>query len=484
MKVFVTGATGLIGRAVVQRLLGLGHHVSALARDAEHARARLGPDVQLVSRDRMAGALKDADAVVNLAGEPVIGKRWNAAQKAALVSSRVDLTREIAGAMRAAKKPGILVSASAVGWYGDRADEELSEDSGPGHDFLADLCRQWEEAALAAQGPGLRVACLRIGIVLSTESGALANMLPAFRFGGGGPIGSGRQFYAWIHLEDVVGMILSALTDDRWSGAINATAPEPARQRDFAKALGRVLGRPAFVPAPAIALRVVLGEAGTVLTSSQRALPRKALSLGYAFRHPALEPALAALVHPDDGITMDNETGAAPKSAYLERWPAVHHLRQVIDVPAPVADVFRFFSHAANLGLLTPSWLSWRILGPVPDPLVEGATIDYAIRLGPIPMTWRTVIEGWVKGKFFCDAQHRGPYRTWWHEHRFEAHAGGTRVVDDVYYTVPLGPLGRLVHALFVGPTLRAIFGYRREAIGRLFPAAPARVGAAAGSRP
>ena len=471
MRVFITGATGLIGRALAQRLLGAGHGVVALARDAQLSRARLGPDVELVPAERIVEALERVDAVVNLAGEPVVGKRWSASQKRELVTSRVDLTHRLVAALgRVTRRPAVLVSASAVGFYGDRADAELNEDSAPGDGFLAGLCRDWEAAALGARAIGMRVVCLRIGLVLSTESGALASMLPAFRVGAGGPIGSGRQFYPWIHLDDMVAMILAALSDTRWDGAVNATAPAPVRQRELAQTLGRVLGRPAFVPAPGFALRVLLGEAGGVLLSSQRALPTRALGWGFAFAWPSLEPALGALVRPDDGITMDDVT-EAPRSAYLETRRPRHHLRQVIDLPAPVSDVFRFFSSAANLGLVTPSWLSWRIKSPVPEPLHAGATIDYAIRLGPLPMTWRTVIQGWDAGRFFCDAQERGPYAAWWHEHRFESHAGGTRVVDDVFYAVPLGPLGRLVHALFVGPTLRAIFRYRREAILRLFPA-------------
>ncbi len=235
--------------------------------------------------------------MLNLAGEPVLGSRWTPRHLRALVESRVDATRELVRAMQAAARPaGVLVSASAVGFYGDRGDELLDEESAPGEDFLARLCRDWEAAALAAASGGTRVVALRIGLVLGRGGGALARMLPLFRAGLGGPLGSGRQQQSWIHLRDLVAIILLALEDERLGGPLNATAPSPVSGRELAAALGRALRRPVWLRVPAPALRLALGEGASVLCASQRALPRRLLAHGFRFAFPELAPALAELL--------------------------------------------------------------------------------------------------------------------------------------------------------------------------------------------
>jgi uncharacterized protein (TIGR01777 family) len=313
MDVLVTGATGFLGRAVCARLRGAGHGVLALSRDPQRAQRDV-PGVQRAWRwDPKAGrppqeALQSADAVVHLAGESVAG-RWTAARKQEIRDSRVLGTRNLVtglagaggaggassagGASAAQPRASVLVCASAIGYYGDRGEAELVESSEPGSDFLAQLCRDWEAEAVAAQALGLRVVRLRFGIVVGPDGGALQAMLPPFRLGAGGPLGSGRQWWSWVHRDDVTGLALRSLGES-WSGAINATAPEAARQGDFARALGRVLGRPAVLPAPALALKLLLGEFSTELLSSKKVLPQRATQLGYTFAHPALEPALRA----------------------------------------------------------------------------------------------------------------------------------------------------------------------------------------------
>lgn len=300
MHVFMTGATGFIGRALTLRLQRDGHTLTAWVRDEARAGAALGAEVDLLSVDSDDQALRDAlavsDAVVNLAGEPLVG-RWTKRRRRAIAESRVQLTERIVDAMRHAEhQPGVLVSASAVGYYGDRGEEVLTEDSGPGNDFLGRLCQDWERAAMGAGSFGARVVTLRTGIVLGREGGALARLLLPFRLGLGGPIGSGRQYMPWIHLHDHVEMIATVLVDDRFTGPVNVSAPAPVTNRDFARALGRALHRPAFMPLPGFALKLALGEASSVLLTGQRAVPEKALALGYTFQYPEIDAALADIL--------------------------------------------------------------------------------------------------------------------------------------------------------------------------------------------
>jgi uncharacterized protein (TIGR01777 family) len=303
MRVTVTGATGLIGSSLVAALREHGAQVTVLTRDPDRARARLG-DVEAVAWDTRAGpapaaALEERDAVVHLAGEPV-AQRWSARVKRAIRESRVVGTRNLLeGLTLASSRPALLLSSSATGYYGAHGEEPLDEDAAPGGDFLAQVCVEWESAAAAASELAMRAVQLRTGVVLDRSGGALAKMLPAFKLGVGGPVAGGYQYISWIHAQDVVGMMLAALLDERWSGPVNATAPEPVPNRVFSKALGHVLGRPSLLPVPGFALQALYGEMAEIVTTGARVMPAKALVLGYEFIHPQLEPALRqALARP------------------------------------------------------------------------------------------------------------------------------------------------------------------------------------------
>src|SRR5262245_10399702 len=300
MRVFLTGATGFLGRALGARLRREGHAVVAWVRSAGRARGVLGDGVELVEVGSGEAALRAAltrcDAVVNLAGEPVLC-RWTERRRAALRASRVDLTTRLAGALVALDpRPRVLVSGSAVGFYGDRGAERLTEASPAGSGFLPELCAAWEAAATSVERAGVRVVCLRTGIVLGREGGALAQMLAPFRLGLGGRLGAGAQFMPWIHVEDWVRAALLALVDERARGALNLTAPEPPSNREFTRILARVLRRPAFLPVPGFALQVLFGEAASILLESQRAEPARLAALGFGHAFPALEPALRDLL--------------------------------------------------------------------------------------------------------------------------------------------------------------------------------------------
>ncbi len=296
MRIAISGATGLIGRRVVAALKERGDEVTTLSRDPQHGE-RWDPTREPAPAQALAGR----DAVVHLAGENV-AQRWSAAAKRAIRESRVigtrNLVQGIAG-LAEAERPRVLVSGSAIGYYGAHGDEPIDEDVPAGSDFLAQTCQAWEAEADAAEGRGMRVAKIRTGVVLDRDGGALAKMLPAFRLGLGGPIAGGRQYISWIHPTDLLDIVLAAIDGEQWHGPINATAPQPQRNRDFGKALGRALHRPSLLPVPGAALGLLYGEMAQVVTSGARVLPAKALVLGYEFRYPELDAALRAALDDD-----------------------------------------------------------------------------------------------------------------------------------------------------------------------------------------
>jgi hypothetical protein len=306
MRVVVTGATGFIGTALVAHLRERGDLVTALTRDVERARQRLGDGVTIVHAEleqpgHWCDTLHGANAIVNLAGEPIAGKRWDARQKQILRDSRVETTRTLVEAIaKAEPRPQVLVSASGVDYYpfalsdvDDFDDDEVTEADPPGEDFLARLCKAWEHEALAAQALGLRVCVMRTGLVLGEHGGALARMTTPFKLFVGGRIGSGRQWMSWIHRDDVVAAYATALSDDRYTGPINLVAAS-IRNADFAKQLGVAMHRPSWLPVPAFAVRAAVGELAASLLGGRRVVPKRLRELGFTWSRPKLSEALAA----------------------------------------------------------------------------------------------------------------------------------------------------------------------------------------------
>jgi uncharacterized protein len=298
MRLVVTGATGFIGTPLCARLLEQGHTLTLLTRgsprDPGGATKRWlhwTPGIL----GEWGTALDGADGVINLAGEPIAAKKWTQLQRHRIETSRVDGTNSLVQAIaRAAVKPKFLISASAVGYYGPRGDETVTEETPPGDDFLSFVCRKWEEEAKKAEQFGLRVVCLRTGIVLGTGGGALTKMVEPFKFFVGGPLGSGQQWMSWIHLEDHIRLILALIENTQASGPVNATAPNPRRNKEFCQILGKVMHRPCWAPVPGFALKLVLGDMADMLLTGQRVIPAAAQKLGFQFRYPTLEEALQA----------------------------------------------------------------------------------------------------------------------------------------------------------------------------------------------
>jgi uncharacterized protein (TIGR01777 family) len=294
MNILVSGSTGLVGTALIPALTAAGHEVIRLVRVKSRT-----PSKEIIGWDPAASyidaaGLEGLDAIVHLAGEPIASGRWNSTKKARIRDSRVQGTRLLCEALsHVARPPQTLVCASAIGYYGDRGDEVLTESSSSGKVFLAEVCRDWEAACEAARHKGIRVVNARFGVILSTTGGALAKMLTPFKMGAGGVLGSGRQYMSCISIDDCVGAIVHSLNTDSVAGPVNVVGPTPVTNREFTKALGRVLGRPTVFPMPAFAARLAFGEmADELLLGSDRVEPKKLLESGYSFRHCDLETAL------------------------------------------------------------------------------------------------------------------------------------------------------------------------------------------------
>jgi len=449
MKVVVTGATGFVGPPLVRDLLAAEHAVTALSRDAARAVRRLPARCRVLTWDAAGpldpGALRGADAVVHLAGDGIADARWSAARKRAIRGSRVDTSAALVhaiGQLAATERPRVLVSASAIGWYGDRGDAALDENSAGGTGFLAEVCRDWEQAVFTARALNVRTVAVRIGVVLGRDGGALTPLLPLFRLGLGGRVGSGRQWFSWIHLQDLVGLLRYVVEHPDASGPINGVAPEPVTNATFTAELGRALRRPALFPVPAAALRVAFGEMSTLLLASQRVHPHAAQRLGFAFRYPTVRSALEDLC-----ADLNHELIVEQR---LTRSPE---------------EIFPFFSDPANLEQITPAFLRFRVLGTTTAEVGNGTLINYALRLHGIPLRWQSRIESWGPPRVFVDAQTRGPYKLWHHTHEFEPDDGGTIIRDRVRYRLPFGALGDWIGGGLVRRDLEAIFDLRRRRI-------------------
>lgn len=305
MKVLITGATGFIGKRLVHTLLKEGHSIVILSRSVGDAQRKFGTVVTCYPWDPMhetppAEAFDAVDGIIHLAGEGIANRRWSAAQKEKILKSRVLGTRHLVQTINGLiRRPKVVVFSSAIGIYGDRGDERLTEQSPDGKGFLAEVCQAWEKEStnLAAE---IRRVNVRTGIVLGTEGGALTKLLPIFRLGVGGPVGSGKQYMSWIHLDDIVGLFVHALTTEKAQGPLNGVAPEAVTNKEFSRALGQALKRPAVLPAPAIALKIAMGEMSELVLASQRVVPEVAQATDYHFQFPTLPNALADIVKKKD----------------------------------------------------------------------------------------------------------------------------------------------------------------------------------------
>lgn len=446
MKVLVTGATGFVGKKLCRRLLLEGHSLVLVSRKPDRAEKDLEFPGAYFPSPPPERAFEGVDAVVNLAGENVGEGRWTEAKKHAIYQSRIEGTRALVESFPPTHLPKVFVSASAIGFYGDAGPRIVDETATAGTGFLAQVCLEWEKAAAAAP-PSVRVAIPRIGVVLGTESGMLAKLLPVFRMGLGGPVGNGRQYIPWIHVEDLISILMQAITDERYRGPFNATAPEPATNAEFTAALAHTVGRPAIFRVPKLALKLALGEMAGLVLSSTRALPKRLMAWGFHFRHPELVGALADLV---------------PRAPYQELVFEQY-------LPRKVDEIFPFFSSEKNLERITPPWLRFRVVGKSTPKVEAGTLIDYRLRIRGVPVRWQSRIEDLTENESFTDTQVKGPYASWHHLHRFLPMGEGTFIVDRVRYRVPFGAIGRWLLGRWIRRDVRRIFEHRRRQIHQIF---------------
>ena len=465
MKVLVVGATGFIGKTTVAFLRGKGHEVTAWVRNAEKATDMLGDGVgiesSIVSAEDLKLRLEEADAVINLAGRPLAGVRWTSKKKIEFYESRVSLTNLISDAIsKCENPPKVLISASAVGIYGNSGSTAVDEESDVGKDYLSDLCSQWEEAANKSIDSRVRVCNIRIGVVLGREGGMLQQLTQSFDLGVGSYLGDGKQSVPWIHIIDVVRAIGFCIDQKELNGPINFTAPYSASGKEFAKILASLTNAFITIPMPKFILKLIFGEGEIVLTNSQNPLPSKLLRFGFRFEYEHLKSALKAEIQPEKVIVSKPEISANGLS-YASK--AQYELKTYLTLNCDQKTAFDFFSSPLNLGLTTPSWLNFKIT-EIPPYVSENCEIAYEIRLWFLPIKWRTNILEWNPHESFIDTQKKGPYKLWVHSHFVESTSETTSMMTDIVrYSVSGGPLGRLIHFLVIKKSLIRIFAYRRS---------------------
>lgn len=453
MQILITGATGLIGKKIGMSLAKQGHHITVISRHQKKAKKNLPFPCEVIEGDLSQSSIQalahmSFDAVIHLLGESVAEGRWTTRKKMQILHSRVQSTQNLIASLGTA--PQIFLSASAIGFYGDRADEVLSEEDKAGTDFLADVCKQWEDAIFAVKKkfPDTRVVAGRIGIVLDVDGGALPKMAYPFRLGIGGALATGRQWMSWIHIRDLLGVIEFCLFNQNAQGAINFVAPEPVTNMELSRELAKHLCRPLGLKVPALALKMLYGELADALVASQKVSCQKIQTLGYRFQFHSLAKAFADLCK-----DWKNGQDVFVAEQYIA---------------APPEQVFRFFAEARNLEQITPTTLKFHVLNMSTREMEEGTLIDYKLKLYGLPLKWRTLIADWQPCTSFVDTQLKGPYHFWHHTHVFEAMGSGTLMRDCVRYQLPLGYLGWLVAGLWVKSDVQKIFDYRRNIISEM----------------
>ena len=451
MKILLTGATGLIGGHLGIALTRAGHQLTALTRDGNPT--KIGFPARVIAWDHkstlepriLSPDQTPFDVVIHLAGEPV-AQRWTTAAKKRIYDSRVLSTKSLLQSLKSLRGENFTwLNASAIGYYGHSQQHAVIEATPVGTGFLADVCKDWEASCLQENA---RAVQLRFGVILSDEGGALPKMILPFRYGVGGSIGNGSQGMSWIHLDDAVTAIMHCLATKSIKGPVNIVAPGCISNAEFSKTLAGALGTWSILPAPSAALKLLLGEMSSMLTTGIFVKPDVLLNSGFKFQFPTASEAIKNLIPQD-----------------LPRGARVYTARQWIDGNPELN--FPFFSAAENLERITPPWLNFRIIGKSSETMGSGLLIDYKLRIKGLPVRWRTRIEAWNPPRSFVDTQLKGPYKIWHHTHNFEALGGGTLMTDRVIYKMRFWPFGDIAMPM-VNHDVKTIFGYRRKVLAEL----------------
>ncbi|MCB9026527.1 MAG: TIGR01777 family protein [Bdellovibrionaceae bacterium] len=442
MRILVTGATGLIGQKLCKELLLKNHELVVVGRSSElEFRNEFTLPCEYFTWNNLDAS--NIQGVFHLAGDSIASGRWTLKKKNAILNSRIQTTEVLVKAFTG-KWPEFFVGASAVGYYGNRADELLMENSPSGNGFLSEVCKKWELASMPFE-PHSRLVHLRLGLVLDNNGGFLEPMERVFSLGLGGVIGTGNQRMSWIHSRDLILLFLYTL-EHPLRGVFNAVAPEPITNAQWVRTYARQLGVRTFMPTPGILLKVIMGEMSQLATDSQNVSSEKIRSNGFKFIFSDIKSALADLYK--------WKTRPFENLFESDQW-----------ISAKREDIFPFFSDAKNLEQITPPWLKFRVLKQSTENIQSGTLIDYKISLKGIPMKWRTAIRNWNPPYFFSDDQIRGPYKKWFHIHSFYQFPKGTLMKDQVIYELPLGRLGQFIAGKYIKNDISRIFSYRKQMI-------------------
>lgn len=451
MKILITGATGLVGKELGKILASKGHQLVVISRNKEKAQKELPFLCQVVEGDLVENPVtlpSDIQGVFHLLGENVSARRWNEEVKNEILSSRVQSTENLIQSLKTA--PEFFISASAVGYYGNRPNELLTEQSSPDESFLSQVCQQWEKSVFSLNDKfsQTKVSCLRLGVVLSQAGGALEKMLYPFKAGIGGALGDGSQFMSWIHIKDLV-RLFTFIQEKSLSGVFNAAAPSAIENLYFSKALAISIKRPLGPAIPRKVIELMFGEMATVILADQKVSSDKLQKLGFQFHFANLELAF-------NNIFVNQEK--SDEFLVAEQF-----------VPLKKEDLFPFFAEAKNLEAITPSSLNFKIKSVSTEKMQKGTLIDYVLKIHGVPVSWKTLIEDWNPSQSFTDTQLKGPYSLWHHTHEFLDVPGGTLMCDKVHFRIPFGYIGWLAGRAFVMSDVRKIFSYRRKKIYDLF---------------
>ncbi len=449
MKILITGGTGLIGKKLGIALVKKGHTLVGITRSANQAKISAPYPATWIECDLNTTVpdLKDhdIDGVIHLAGENVGEKNWSPEQKEKILQSRKKGTKNLLAAVNV-KKIQFFVGASAVGIYDWSTDDSMrTEDSAPASHFLAEVTRAWEQESLNCKA---RTVLFRIGVVLSTEGGALPKMVFPAQVFASSPLGSGQQWMSWVHIHDVVGAMVFAIETASMNGVYNLVAPETARQKKIAQQIAKQLNSFYGPPVPQFMLKLILGEQAALAINSLNVSSQKLVNAGYRFHFSNVDAALEDLLS-----TWKNGVAVKIYQQYF---------------PLPKDKVFAFFADAKNLEQITPKTLNFQITKMSTERIQKNTTIDYKLKIHSVPARWRTHIDTWEPNTSFSDSQMKGPYSIWHHTHTFEQLGSGTLMTDIVRYKLPAGLVGRLAAQAWVDSDVEKIFAYRRESVGVL----------------
>ncbi len=446
MKILITGATGNLGNKVGFELAKAGHQLVVVSRTVKAAQEKLLFPAIVICKNLSTEVLSTEDfegieAVIHCMGETIDG-RWTEAKKIEILKSRVESSKNLLKNLPDSVK--VVISSSAQGYYGDSGDQEISESAPKGQGFLAEVCDEWEKPFREIKQ---RHVQLRTGIILDTQSGALKKMIPLFQKNLGAGLGNAKQYMSWISIEDMVQIVLYALSTDSVRGPVNCCVPRAVTNSDFTQKLCEALDVVQLPSVPSLVLKIGFGEMSSILTDSYRMVPKKLIDLGFHFSQTDLESYFQREL-------LDFKNGQSVLEA-----------QQFL--PYSKEHVFKFFSEAQNLEDLTPEILKFKIENVSTAEIQKGTLIDYKLKIHGVPAKWKTLISDWQPPHQFVDQQLKGPYSIWHHTHQFEDCLGGTLMVDRIKYKLPFGFLGRLTAGAFVQSDVENIFNYRRSVIAQ-----------------